>query len=309
MSCCIFPAQFMEITMRIASFNAHVRKVEYSEPRSKAALRALLSLCGVIGWVTALGHALAVRLPRMRQKRSGWLIGWPLLLLLLGAFAAPFYIYDQLWKPLSRELRRPSWRRPPPPRVVNEVVSVPSHPMPWYGLRNTNRRLAVVWVGVFVLLAIPAGIWLKFYGYADETRLSMFAGLYSDAQIARNLSSRDNYLVYSSLRILAERQSRLGVERARVLLSDQRGWIHGAMYLGALGEAEAIPYLIKGLRMQYGSGLYPDITEQLRKLTSQDIGEDFSQWHQWWMDTHPNSSFNFDSHLDELPRRYNDQED
>jgi hypothetical protein len=71
--------------------------------------------------------------------------------------------------------------------------------------------------------------------------------------------------------------------------------------LGQFRDATATPYLIKGLRHKFASGLYHDIGVELQGLTGQNFGEDFEKWHQWWQQTHPGDRFDFDSDLGVIP--------
>ena len=133
--------------------------------------------------------------------------------------------------------------------------------------------------------------------YTNVSTLVLFEDRWTDEQILKNLSSHNYALVQSSLSILAERGNTNGVPTARILLNTRFGWLTGATYLGKIGEKSAIPYLIKGLRKKHATGLYLRIGEHLTKLTGQYFGTDFSRWHAWWLENHPDSVFDFDSDL------------
>jgi len=108
LSCCSYPALFMQIASAFhatTSFRDAVQSGTYQQgqhyqpPARPRAIRRGLWLVSSVGWVAALAHALFVRLPRFRAKA----IGWPVVLLLFGALAAPFYLWQHLWSPLHRE--------------------------------------------------------------------------------------------------------------------------------------------------------------------------------------------------------------
>lgn len=60
-----------------------------------AGLAGSFLVVGSVAWLIALCHALLVRLPRLRAAG----IGWPIALVLLGPLAAPFYVFQQVWRP------------------------------------------------------------------------------------------------------------------------------------------------------------------------------------------------------------------
>ena len=65
-----------------------------------------------------------------------------------------------------------------------------------------------------------------------------------------NLQSTDTDLVRESLGLLCERRDPIAADRAVQLLTspDDYVWLNSAEYLGAIGRAEAVPYLIKAFR-------------------------------------------------------------
>ena len=159
-----------------------------------------------------------------------------------------------------------------------------------------------------VAMCVACVVWLNVAGRRSERILYLFQRLILTSSVAKNLDSDDPYLVYSSLSTLEERGSKLGEAKARELLADRSGWVHGALYLAWFGDTESIPYLIKGLRHQYSMGLYPEMARRLQKLTGQDFGPDFVKWHEWWKNTSPDKSFDFDSYLAVMPSRFDHTE-
>ncbi len=69
-------------------------------------------------------------------------------------------------------------------------------------------------------------------------------------------------------------------------------WFNAAVYLGAIEEPAAIPYLIRGLQHQE---IMPrvEIASYLKTLTKKDFGIDQSRWIRWWNEKNPDSAFDF----------------
>jgi len=113
-----------------------------------------------------------------------------------------------------------------------------------------ERRLLIslVVAGVLaataVLLVIPRNTFLT--GLAERS----FPGLISGRSLVRNLESNDQDLVRESLYLLTRRKDPVGVPQALKLLKsdDDYIWLNAALYTGACGQQEAVPYLIKALR-------------------------------------------------------------
>jgi hypothetical protein len=114
------------------------------------------------------------------------------------------------------------------------------------------------------------------------------------SNVARRLASDDTEVVGNTLRTLAERRDPAGIPMSLPLLKNRDPWIwvHAALYLGAAGRPEAIPYLIKaGLRgFQWA---YADAARDLRSMTGEDFGADFRRWRQWWEQNHSEVPFSF----------------
>jgi hypothetical protein len=109
-----------------------------------------------------------------------------------------------------------------------------------------------------------------------------------------NLSSNDQDLVMSSLGTLADSRDKAGQAKARELLAseDDYIWFNAALYLGTIGDTEAVPYLIKGLKHP-ASRAYPEVVRILEVLTGEHWGMDQAKWIAWWEKGHPMSGFSF----------------
>jgi len=156
---------------------------------------------------------------------------------------------------------------------------------------------------IVIAMAVMASVVLLLREFAARSLFAMILFdhisplLISDASIVRNFNSPDKDMVYSSVSVLEDHNSRSGMEKAKELMHSNEGWIHGAMYLGHFGDASSIPYLIKGLRDHNASGLYKEVSEDLEQLTGQRYGTDFQKWRDWWQQAHPGEHFDFDSNL------------
>jgi hypothetical protein len=120
----------------------------------------------------------------------------------------------------------------------------------------------------------------------------------SSRALARNVNDGTGGIVYDSLDMLAEREDPIAVNRAIELLktNDDYTWLNAAIYLGACGRQEAVPYLIKALRHS-ASRSYDQDGRYLTAMTSQFYGTDFYKWRSWWEKTHPDSHMDWRSHL------------
>lgn len=128
-----------------------------------------------------------------------------------------------------------------------------------------------------------------------STGLILSGGAVGSGKLVENLSSDDRDLVMTSLHILRERRDPAGVAKARTLLesTDDCIWFNAAIYLGAVGDADAIPYLIKGLKHPaYRS--YPEVAAELHDLTGESFGVDQAKWIAWWEKAKPGAVFSFE---------------
>ncbi len=131
--------------------------------------------------------------------------------------------------------------------------------------------------------------------------LTWFMHVSSD-ELVGNLDSANPDKVGDSLILLKDRRDPAGVAKAKALLNSDVAdvWTNAAMYLGAMGKAESIPYLVKALRTadpQDGHEISVDLT----MMTGRDFGGNFEDWRGWWLSKNGGSSFDFDSHLGTEP--------
>jgi len=124
----------------------------------------------------------------------------------------------------------------------------------------------------------------------------------SSGELVRNLDSNNPDKVGDSLILLKDRRDPAGIAKAKILLNSVVADVrtNAALYLGAMGKSESIPYLIKALRAadpQDGHEISVDLT----MMTGQDFGPSFKDWHDWWLSRNPGSSIDFDSHSDSQP--------
>ena len=120
----------------------------------------------------------------------------------------------------------------------------------------------------------------------------------SSRALARNAENGGGDIVYDSLKILTQRKDPIAVYRAIEMLqsNDDYKWLNAAIYLGACGRQEAVPYLIKALR-HTASHYYDQEAGYLAALTAQNYGTDFEKWKSWWEKTHPDSQMDWNSNL------------
>jgi hypothetical protein len=164
-------------------------------------------------------------------------------------------------------------------------------------LSPNARKLILIGTSVAIVIILIR----EFAAKSDSVMVLIgmpFPALISDGSLARNLDSSDRRLLVDSLGMLAGRNDPIGTPKAKELLNSSDAWVHGAMYLGHFKDPSAIPYLIKALCVHEAAPHYPVITGELQDLTGQNISQDYQKWHDWWMQTHPNSSFDFNSHTD-----------
>lgn len=117
-----------------------------------------------------------------------------------------------------------------------------------------------------------------------------------------DMYSADEGVIRECLWELHARKDMRGISRAIELLEhpDDYVWLNAALYLGAMGRSESVPYLIKALRHTAARSDI-DTIRYLRALTKQDMA-DFEQWRQWWTATHPDFRIQWETHLGERPR-------
>lgn len=168
-----------------------------------------------------------------------------------------------------------------------------------------RRHVITACVGIAaVALAVVAVVWMIPRSTFLSTLFEHFApGFVPSSSYVENLKSNDPDLVRESLSFLNSRKDPAGVSNALPLLQSQDDyiWLNAALYTGACGRREAVPYLIKALRHTAWRA-DPDTLAALTALTGQNFGNDFSKWQVWWISQNPVQSFDWTSHLGFAPR-------
>jgi hypothetical protein len=106
----------------------------------------------------------------------------------------------------------------------------------------------------------------------------------SSTQLVTNLDSPNSDKVGYSLEILKDRRDPAAIAKAKELLQNNNPdiWQGAALYLGAMGKAESIPYLIKTLQTAEGPELH-EISVDLTTMTGRDFGTHYDDWQKWWL--------------------------
>lgn len=110
----------------------------------------------------------------------------------------------------------------------------------------------------------------------------------SSAQYVRHLESNDPDTVSYALVILKDRNDPAGIDKTENLVQSDNPQIsiNAAIYLGAMGKPEALPYLFKALpQADLDQGI--QIVQQLKRFTGKPFGNDVIAWENWWKTQHP----------------------
>jgi hypothetical protein len=168
-----------------------------------------------------------------------------------------------------------------------------------------RRYVIITCVGLAIIaLAVLTFVWVIPRSTFLSALFEHFSpGLVPSSSYVNNLKSNDPDLVRESLGYLASRKDPAGVANALPLLqsNDDYIWLNAALYTGACGRQEAVPYLIKALRHTAWRS-DPDTLAELTALTGQSFGKDFLKWQAWWTGQNPGQSFDWTSHLGFSPR-------
>jgi hypothetical protein len=158
------------------------------------------------------------------------------------------------------------------------------------------RILAILLI--VILIVIAASSVAESYDMPMVFFNRIFPFFPSSRALARDAENGSGDIVYDSLRILTQRKDPIAVYRAIEMLqsNDDYKWLDAAIYLGACGRQEAIPYLIKALRHK-ALRSQDQVAGYLTALTSQNYGTDFEKWKSWWEKTNPDSQMDWDSNL------------
>ena len=169
-----------------------------------------------------------------------------------------------------------------------------------FGRTMDTDRLARVLASllIVILMVVAAGSMVECYDMPMVFCHRLFPFYPSSRALARNLDDGSSDIVFDSLKILTQRKDPIAVYRAIDMLqsNDDYKWVNAAIYLGACGRKEAIPYLIKALR-DTGFRTHDEEAGYLTALTAQNYGTDFEKWKSWWAKTHPDSQMDWDANL------------
>lgn len=169
---------------------------------------------------------------------------------------------------------------------------------------GAKRRLKVrILVGVagFLISGLVVAIWFdKHRSHRAVTRCHLFAPMLLSSRllapnVKTNWASRD--LILASLDVLAERKSEIVRVEANELLGSAEPylWLNAAIYLGEIGDQNAVPYLIKAFRHT----AYRDLNMRRRLLNELTQVEfpTFEGWTNWWGSREVPPGFDWNSHL------------
>lgn len=161
------------------------------------------------------------------------------------------------------------------------------------------KILVILLIVIFVVIA--AGSMAESYDTPMLFCNRLFPFYPSSRALTRNIENGGGQIVYDSLDILTQRKDPMAVYLEIDMLQSDNDyeWLKAAIYLGACGHQEAVPYLIKALR-HTALHSYDEEAGYLTALTSQNYGTDFEKWKSWWEKTHPGSQMDWNSHLGPL---------
>lgn len=170
--------------------------------------------------------------------------------------------------------------------------------------RTDKDQLAKILAGLLVLILIVVGCasMVESYDMPMVFFNHLFPSYPSSRALARNVESGSGNIVYDSFEILTRRKDPIAVYHAVDMLDskDDYKWLNAALYLGACGRQEAVPYLIKALQ-HTASRSYDEEAGYLAALTSQNYGTDFEKWKSWWEKAHPDTQMDWNSDLGPAP--------
>ena len=156
----------------------------------------------------------------------------------------------------------------------------------------------IVWLAASSFLPVLMLGALLLGGRCDGTLHMVEAlspGAVPTSVFAERLESDDDAVVREALAVLTRRADPAAAERAVELLAsdDDYVWLNAALYLGACGREEAVPYLIKALRHTAWRSDSKTLGH-LKALTGEEPGETFEEWHRWWLENHRETPAGFD---------------
>jgi hypothetical protein len=151
---------------------------------------------------------------------------------------------------------------------------------------------------IIILTAIAAASEAECYDTPMLFCNRLFPFYPSSRALTRNVESGSGDIVFDSLDILTQRKDPMAAYLEVDMLQSDNDyeWLKAAIYLGACGRQEAVPYLIKALR-HAALRSHDQEAGYLTALTGQNFGTDFEKWKSWWEKTHPDSQMDWGSHL------------
>jgi hypothetical protein len=142
---------------------------------------------------------------------------------------------------------------------------------------DKSRRSRVV-VIVMIIIAVGGAMALSYFMHARSREL------------ARELDSADPSVVNDGLIALKDRVDPAGMVKAGAMLKsdDADIRINAAIYLGALGKKDSVPYLIEAMR-HVEDDRKDEIVSELSSITGESFGRNANGWRDWWLGQHPGS--------------------
>jgi hypothetical protein len=138
---------------------------------------------------------------------------------------------------------------------------------------SRHSRRAVV---VMIVLILVGSVSMTYYMHRSSRRL------------VESLDSQNLDTVCYSLTLLKQRRDPEGIAKAIDLLNSSSKDVQteAALYLGAMGKSQSIPYLINALNGAEDQDAR-EISVDLTMLTGEDFGTKYNDWNAWWMARHP----------------------
>ena len=136
--------------------------------------------------------------------------------------------------------------------------------------RNSRRA-----VYVMVALILVGSVAMTYYMHR------------SSRQLVQTLDSPNPDTVCYSLTLLKQRRDPEGIAKATDLLASSSKDVQteAALYLGAMGKSQSIPYLINALNGADDQDAR-EISVDLTMLTGEDFGTKYNDWNAWWTARH-----------------------
>ncbi len=142
---------------------------------------------------------------------------------------------------------------------------------------DTSWRGRIVVFGM-IIVAVGLAATLSYFMHARS------------GELAHQLDSADSSIVNDGLIALKDRVDPAGMNKAAALLKsdDTDIRINAAIYLGALGKKDSVPYLIEAMR-EVEDDRKDEIVSELASITGESFGRNANGWRDWWLGQHPGS--------------------